>query len=320
MVLDKDKFQKQIKQANKIYIMGHMDLDLDAIGSAIGIQIAVKQMRKPSYIIIEEKQSELAVSQILMNTRGEITVVTKEEVEPSNENLLMIVDTNKKHMTQCPSLVDAFENILIIDHHQETEETIQKGIKWIDEKASSTCEMLTSLLEELEVTLPPNINTLILSGIVLDTNNFVVKTNEKTYYSAYLLTKRGASPSDVQYLLKQDVAKYIARQKAITNVEIYDNIAISIGEETIHYKKEDLAKIADTLLQFKGIEASFMIGWLNENTVGVSARSMGTVPIVEIVKRLGGGGSTHDAAARIEGKTLQEVEKEIKKMLKTKEV
>lgn len=319
MVLDKNKFVNQIKQAKEIYIMGHMDLDLDALGSAIGIQISLKQMRKSSSIIIEERQSELAVSETLMNTRDEITVIKKDKVEIQDDNLLIIVDTNKKAMTQCPDLVDKFKNIIIIDHHQITENSIKNGMRWIDEHASSTCEMLTTLLEELEITLPASINTLILSGIVLDTNNFVVKTDKETYYAAYLLTKRGASPTDVQYLLKQDIEKYIARQKAITNVEICGNVAITKGEENICYRREDLAKIADTLLQFKGIEASFMIGKLNENVIGISARSMGTFPMVEIVQSLGGGGDSHEAAAKVEGKTLKEIEEKIKTMIQNKE-
>lgn len=316
MKIEKEKFVKKIKNADDIYIMGHIDLDLDAIGSAIGILMIIRQLGKDGHIIINDTTSELAVEQVLKKTENDISFVHGSKVSFSEKNLLIIVDTNKKYLLQDPSVLDKIPNHIIIDHHGVSEETISTGILWVEEDASSTCEMLTELMDSLNIILSSEINTFILAGIVLDTNNFVVKTDEKTYYSAYLLTKNGANPIAVQYLLKQDLQEYIDRQKVITNAIVYDHIAITKGESYIRYRREDLAKMADTLLQFKGIEASFVIGSIGYNSVGVSARSMGNYPVATILEQMGGGGDTHDAAAKIQGNKVEEVEEEILSLIR----
>ena len=136
--------------------------------------------------------------------------------------------------------------------------------------------------------LDPYYATLLLSGIVLDTNNFTLKTNSETYYAAYYLSSMGASTKKVQYLLKQDLKEYIERQSLITNVDIIDKrIAIAKGNPYTIYRREDLAKIADTLLFFNDIEASFVIAKSTSKTIAISARSMGNFNISNILTPLG---------------------------------
>ncbi|MEG1494800.1 MAG: DHH family phosphoesterase [Bacilli bacterium] len=318
MILNINEFKNLIVSAQKIYIMGHSNLDLDAIGSAIGLYAALTKMHKEVYIIIEDKVNELAVEKVLTIVKGKITIIRGNGVSISPNNLLIVVDTNKTNLVQLPELLDKFTNKIVIDHHGVTEESIKASYSWINKDASSTCEMVTELVSNLGMVLSKEVNTILLSGIVLDTNNFVVKTDEKTYYSAYTLAKAGASPRDVQYLLKQDLNEYIERQKVITNVQVFKQIAITKGTENLRYRREDLAKIADTLLQFKGIEASFVIGKMTSDTVGISARSMGDFPVATIMEKLGGGGDSHDAAAKLENITIAEVENLLLDLLKEK--
>lgn len=316
MKIQKEDFLNSINKALNIYIMGHIDLDLDSLGSAIGLVKIVEKYGKKGFIILNDEINEPAVAQAIVKVKDEITLIHGSKVEITDNDLLIIVDTSKKSLVQDASLLEKIPNQIVIDHHSQSEETIFSDYKYIDESASSTCEMIVELLVSLNIILSPEINTYILAGIVLDTNNFVVKTDEKTYYSAYQLCLNGANPTKVQYLLKQDLSDYIARQKVITNVKVYDHIAITRGEPDLKYRREDLAKIADTLLQFKAIEASFVIGVTGKNTVGISARSMGNFPVSKIMEKLGGGGDSHDAATRIEGKTVEEVETELLSLIR----
>ena len=79
------------------------------------------------------------------------------------------------------------------------------------------------------------------------------------------------------------------------------------------YRREDLAKVADTLLFFNNIEASFVIGKIGKDTVGISARSLGNYNISKILEKLGGGGDTYNGAARFEKTTISKVEQMLKK-------
>ena len=84
----------------------------------------------------------------------------------------------------------------------------------------------------------------------------------------------------------------------------------------MHYRREDLAKVADTLLFFNNIEASFVVGKLNKNTVGISARSLGNYDISKTLQKLGGGGDATSGAAVFQDTTISKVEQELKKILK----
>ena len=70
------------------------------------------------------------------------------------------------------------------------------------------------------------------------------------------------------------------------------------------------------MLFFNNIEASFVIGKLSKNVIGLSARSLGNFDIGKIVGKLGGGGDAFNGAARFEDTTIGKVEDELKKILK----
>jgi c-di-AMP phosphodiesterase-like protein len=177
--------------------------------------------------------------------------------------------------------------------------------------------MLTELLSKKKIKVDEDIATILLSGIVLDTNNFVIKTTKDTYKASYILADQGAKPDFVQFLLKQDIKKYVERQKVITSVKQIKNVAITTGRSTIKYRREELAKIADTLLQFDKIEASFVIGKLDNKSIGVSARSLGNINVGKILEIFNGGGDENEAGACINNTTIKKVNEEILNIIKS---
>lgn len=318
----KKKINRILKRSQNIFIVAHQDLDLDAIGSSLGMYELASHYHKNCYLIINDRKNELGVQKVLGKINNKVNMIKSHEVEKylsshSQKDLLLILDTNKLYLLPDSNLINCFQNIITIDHHETNEQSISKGLVLIDTNSSSTCEMVTELLAQSHVNLDPFISTVLLSGIVLDTNNFILKTTAKTYYTAYYLTKNQADPRKVQYLLKQDLKQYIERQKTITDVKIIShNIALAVSPPQIIYRREDLAKIADTLLLFNGIEASFVIGKVSKTAVGISSRSMGNIKVQSILEQLGGGGDSYNAAAKIENATLEKIETELKKQIR----
>ena len=319
---EKRKLNKAIRKARTIFLMAHKNLDLDALGSCIGMYMVLKRRKKNCYIIIDDKLHEPGVEKVLRELEGCLDIVKTDNIDEflyprENKNLLIILDTNKTELVQSKEVLKKIDNKVIIDHHDTGKDTIKNALLIIDDKVSSTCEMIASLIEYYDVEIDSYYATILLSGIVLDTNNYTLNTNSETFYISYYLASLGASAKKVQYLLKQDIAEYTERQKLLSGIEtINGHIAITKASPYTIYRREDLAKVADTLLFFNNIEASFVIGKIGKDVIGLSARSLGTYDITKILEKLGGGGDNTSGAAKFEETTISKVEQELKKLIK----
>lgn len=314
----KKRINSLIEKSNSIYVMGHQHLDLDAIGSSIGICEYVKKFNKKATIIINDRTLEKGVKRLLSAFGDKYTIKKSREVKAKVKpnDLLIVVDTNKQYLLQDSTFLDMIDNILVIDHHDINKETIARGLVIVDEDASSTCEMIIDFLDSEQIDIDKDTATALLAGITLDTNNFVLKTNKNTFRAAFSLTERAADFDYVQYLLKQDLKKYIERQKVITNVKMIKNLAITKAKSNAVYRREDLARVANTLIMFNGVEASFVVGRLDNKAIGISARSLGKLNVGKILEYFGGGGDEYEAGARIADTSVRKIEIELLKILK----
>ena len=311
------KLKKLIKKSKNIFIMAHQNLDLDAIGSSLGMYTILKKLKKECIIIIDDETEEMGVRKILNEIEGCYNIIKSSDIpvylhKNNKKNLLIILDTNKENLIQAPKSLDYFDKLVIIDHHELGKNSIEKGLIIIEENSSSASEMVVEIANMYNIEFSAYIATLLLAGIVLDTYNFTLKTNANTFYTAYYLTAYGASPKKVQYLLKQDVEMYKEQQKLLTNIETKNKIAIAKGSQYITYRREELARVADTLLFFDNVEVSFVIGKIGKTKIGVSARSLGNINISKIMENLSGGGDALSGAAVFDDKKISEVYKLVK--------
>lgn len=312
------KINKLIQESSSVFVVGHKDLDLDALGGCLSMYNYVATKKSNTYFIVDDVRSEKAVAKVIKELSNTIKFIKGDHALKlkTKDSLLIILDTNKDYLLQNDDLNKEFDNKIVIDHHGEGDGTIYDSLLIIDNDASSTCEMMTEFLKLNDFVIDSYLATILLSGIILDTNNYVLKTDSNTFYYSYYLTTCGANPTKVQYLLKQDLKKYIKRQKMITNVKIINNIAITKGPQNEIFRREEIAKTADTLLLFNKIEASFVVARIDKDNVGVSARSMGKINVGQVLGMLGGGGDIHEAAAKLSNTSVNKVENEILNIIK----
>ena len=97
---------------------------------------------------------------------------------------------------------------------------------------------------------------------------------------------------------------------------INDTIAIGVYEKDDPNARLICAKTADELITISDITASFVVGRIGKDVIGVSARSLGNYDIEKILIKLGGGGDTFSGAAKFEGSTVNKVAQELKALIK----
>lgn len=307
-----------IHESDNVLIVGHRIPDMDAIGAAIGVMKAVQVSNKEGHIVLEGINPSIyrLMQEINENEDMHNWFISPEQalqiVEP--RTLLIVVDTHKGSMISEPKLLNVIHRVVVIDHHRRSEEFINDALLvYMEPYASSTCELVTELLQYFHERIPMEVleATALLAGMVVDTKSFAVRTGARTFEAASFLRRNGADSSLIQKMLKEDLDEYLKKADIIKHAKIiYDHVALAIGEMGRKFSPLLAAQAADTLLNMTGIVASFVISERPDGLIGISARSMGDINVQVIMERLGGGGHLTNAAAQMEG-TLQEVEEKL---------
>lgn len=306
-----------INASSDVFIMGHINPDIDCLGAAVGIYSTIKFLKKDCHIVLEETNS--SINLILQKIKNEedyenVFINSKECIDNMKYNsLLILVDVHSRGYVQDIKVVDAFEKIVIIDHHRKSTDFVEGTLlSYIEPYASSTSELVTEMLQYMVE--KPKIKIIeaeaLLAGICVDTKNFCFKTGVRTFEAASFLRRLGADTVDVKKFFSDDLDTYLKRAEIIKSAEIFNNIAIAVCPNEI----EDIvlaAQAADELLNITGIKASFVFVKIKDN-VCISGRSLGEVNVQVILESLGGGGHMTMAGVKIKQVTLDEALKKLK--------
>lgn len=311
-----------IRDSDKVVIMGHRIPDMDAVGAAIGVLKAVQVNQKEGYIVLEGANPSILklMEEIREDEKLYRWFITPEQAMQitTPRSLAVVVDTHKASMVAEPKLLQQTHRIMVIDHHRRSEEFISEAtLVYMEPYASSTCELVTELLQYIHERLSMDSleATALLSGIVVDTKSFSLRTGARTFEAASFLRRNGADSALIQRMLKEDLEQYIRKAEVIRHAEIlYDHIAVAAAAPGRKYSQLLIAQAADTLINMTDIMASFVVSERTDGLIGISARSLGQINVQVVMERLGGGGHLTNAATQMEG-TVEEALAKLKNVL-----
>lgn len=311
-----------INQSNKILIMGHHYPDMDAMGAAVGVYDICKSFGKKANIVLNDvtEAVEIFVERVKEDDYYQDIFISHDKaIDMCDENtLVIVVDTHRPSYTECSKLLDISKRIVLIDHHRRGVEYINDTVLLFHEiYVSSTCEMVTELIQYIDADI--NINKLtaegLLGGIYLDTKNFEFKTGVRTFEAASFLRNMGADTLSVKKFFNSRAEDFLVKAEIIQRTEIIDNkICISYSNEQIDNINIVIAKAADELLNIKKIEASFVLG-MKGDVVFVSARSIGDINVHVLMEKIGGGGHLDIAGAQLKDVSLSQAYNMVKEII-----
>lgn len=306
-----------VNDSDKIIVMGHKRPDFDAVGACVGIYTFAKFLGKECYIILNDSDRDETIRKVMFEIDSQDEQLSKVFVDSDEawelmtpQTTLIVVDTSDASRVIDAAILSKANKKVIIDHHRRGEDIITNPLlTYIEPYASSASELIAELIEyqtKIEK-ISPIAATVMLGGIVVDTQNFSIRTGSRTFDAAAYLRSNGADPTKVKTILKEPFENFMNRVEIINNsIQKTPEIIMAKAPEDKYYTNVMLAQSADLLLTLKGIECSFAIGYLEEGKVGISARSLGKVNVQLIMEELGGGGHLANAATQIEGVNLNE--------------
>ena len=325
-----DSLISLIRNASNIFIMGHTQMDMDALGAALGVSTICNHLEKQNYVVVDLKATE-------MKTRGALlTQFSKEELDsfivtPSEaegmigpDSLLVVVDVHIPKMTMAPHLLDICTKVVVIDHHRRAEDFIESPVfNHVDSTASSASEIVAEFIRfcslSPRIEIPPVIATIMLSGIFLDTSYFKNKrTGVRTFEACTILKDLGADNATADDLLKDDYEEYMEVNKLVRNMKTAEyGVVYAMGDNETYYDSTTIAKACNTLLTMKGVYACFVFARVSSKDVRMSCRSNGLINVQLLAEKMGGGGHFASSAAVFNEADIENVEKELLAVLKT---
>lgn len=320
--------EELFKGVDRVFVQGHRNPDLDAIGSAIGIVKIAKVHGVKANVVLDTKNVNYDVGRLIARMQAadldkDMFISPEDALKEATDNsLLVLTDHSKYSITYDPTLYDRLKNhLIVIDHHRRGEEFPENPmLVYIEPYASSTCELVTEMIEYQPQGGEGVLNDLeasaMLAGITVDSKEFSLRTGTRTFDAASYLRSIGADTQVVTELLKENIDNFLRRSHLVSTIQmVKPNIAVLTGENDQIYDPVVTAQAADTALSLEHVEASFAITRRSKDVIGISARSTGKINVQVIMEKLGGGGHLSNAATQIKGITVDQAKNQLLKAI-----
>lgn len=306
----------RIRSVDSVFIVGHRNLDMDALGSAVGMDFFASNIIDKVYTVYNpnELTSDIrkALGRLMADAKSHLITVEDAMSKVTKESLLIMVDHSKIQLTLSEEFYRKFTQVIVVDHHRRDKDfPSQAVLTFIESGASSASELVTELIQFQNA--PTNKlskvqASVLMAGIMLDTKNFTTRVTSRTFDVASYLRANGSDSVEIQNISAVDFEEYRSINELILQGErIVPNIIVASGPDDKVYTNVIASKAADTMLEMSGIEASFVLTRNNRGQVAISARSRSKINVQRIMEDLGGGGHFNLAACQIDGETIEQV-------------
>ncbi|MFS9336360.1 DHH family phosphoesterase [Streptococcus peroris] len=315
---------EKLRSVDRVFVVGHKNLDMDALGSAVGMQLFASNILDESYVVYDAEQMSPDIHraiQFLENEGVTKLLPLNQAIEMvTNRSLLVMVDHSKTALTLSKNFYDLFTQTIIIDHHRRDQDFPENAvITYIESGASSASELVTELLQfqnSKKSRLSRMQASVLMGGMMLDTKNFTSRVTSRTFDVASYLRTRGSDSVVIQELAATDFEEYrLVNELILQGQAVQPSILVAQAKDDKEYDTVVISKAADTMLAMSGIEASFVIAKNSQGDISISARSRSKINVQRIMEELGGGGHFNLAAARLTDMSLQEAGDKLKTVI-----
>ena len=314
----------KIRSVDQVFVVGHKNLDMDALGSAVGMQLFASNITENSYAVYDADQMspdiERAVKFLEKEGVTKLLPLANAMKLVTNRSLLILVDHSKTALTLSKDFYELFTQTIVIDHHRRDQDFPENAvITYIESGASSASELVTELIQfqnSKKNRLSRMQASVLMAGMMLDTKNFTSRVTSRTFDVASYLRTRGSDSIAIQEIAATDFEEYReVNELILQGRKLGSDILIAQAKDSTTYDTVVISKAADAMLAMSGIEASFVLAKNTQGFISISARSRSKINVQRIMEELGGGGHFNLAAAQIEDMSLSEAGEKLTQLI-----
>lgn len=311
------KIQELIQRNERFLIATHVHPDGDSVASVLIFAAILDYFRKPVSILLDDDIPKK------FDFLPGIDRIRRFDPQAANEmpDVAVILDLSSlDRLGEVRRIVPPESKIVQIDHHPNVHPLGQTSV--LDDRESSTTELVYLFLLHCGVPVTPEIATLVYTGIICDTGRFLFpNTTSQSLLICSDMINKGACPETIAkrlyYRSSQNTLRALA--KALSTVEFFSDGRVSCmhlnKDEFNHNEKIDTEGFIDSLLAVDGTEVEVFLLKVKPRLYKASFRSKETVDVNEIARIFGGGGHSRASGCQIEG-TVEEVKEKILRVLK----
>ena len=303
----KKEIYKKIKEYKKIVLARHVGADPDALGSTLGLKDIILNTFK------DKEVYAVGVYSSKFKFMGKTDDIIKVDI---SDALLIVLDTPNIVRIDGVDDISKFSYVIKIDHHPLIDDF--GDIQWIEEDASSVCQMLIELVYDTRLKMCPEGAKKLFMGVVSDTNRFLFDyTSPKTFNLVYKLVNDTKIEFTKLYddLYERPLCEVRLQGYIEQNMKVsIDGFAyIKLTDEILKKFGVDAASSGNIVNSLNNIKE--ILVWViftedkKNDVIRVNARSRGPV-ISKVLEKYGGGGHALASGARLKE------EKEIKNVIK----
>ncbi len=313
-----DTILEEIKKAETIVILTHEVPDGDAIGSSLGIGLALEEIGKNVDIIIPEYSKSFAFLPGIEKL--------KKSTDVERYDLAIALDcADIKILKGYTKYFEKAKTKIVIDHHSSN--IMYGDINFVNPVAPACAQVLIGMFNYFKIKLTKDIATCIMTGIITDTGGFSYGATTETFEFAAEILSLGVNISEIfiKALRTKNKANFELTKRAMDRLEFFENGKVAFSyitckdQEEVNAVTGDHEGIVEVGRNIDGVEVSIFLHEVKGKGFKISLRSLEYVNVASIAIMFGGGGHIKAAGAygngtieQIRDKVLSEVRKQLK--------
>ena len=301
----------ELKNADNILILTHINPDGDTLGSGCALLRALRKTGKRVRLINGDK----------INKKYAYLFEGIEDCDMEPDFIVSVDVAERKLLGDTLSEKYGDRVNLAIDHHESSRRFAQKT--YCESDSASCCEIIYLIIKELGIEIDSDIASCVYTGCSTDTGCFKYSNvTPRTHRIAAELIECGADHSRINVKMFDTKTKgdILLQKMCLESLEIFCEgkaAMISVTKEMLDscgVDKAALDAIKPLTRQIEGVEIGITVKEEKEGVTGISVRTSENYDAAAICAHFGGGGHVRAAGCEIKG-TVAQAEEAIKKYI-----